>query len=219
VAAGLVLALAGPAAAKGPVGATITAPDGTTVALGGDENDAMPPATPDLITRMGLWRAFGSDEVGAPAAFTPAPPDGLSAEALGPRFQVDWSMYHGGADIGALVVTQFVYPQAPGGPVVFTPAGQLAEPYIDATVGGWARTTGDVAATLTALGVDLTARGPAAAPEPDPAPAARPTSSPASDPGPAVAPLLAGAGVAAAAAVAGVVLVRRHRRDALAAPG
>jgi hypothetical protein len=206
VAAGLVLAVALPAAAKGPVGLTVTGPGGTRVELGGDEHDAIGPALPRLITELGLWRALGSDDVGAPPAFTAALPDGLDAEALGPRFRVDWSMYHGGGDIGDLLVTQFVYPDAPGGPVVFTPAGQPADPYIPATVGGWARTTGDVTATLAALGVDLSARTPAARPAPAP------------DGGPDMGWVLVGA-VVATAVVGGAAVVHRRRSSALAAAG
>ena len=69
----------------------------------------------------------------------------------------------------------------PGGPVVHSPGGQPAEPYAPVTAGGWLRATGDPAAGLASLGVDLRRApirtAPAPAPVtagPDPAPAAAP---------------------------------------------
>jgi hypothetical protein len=219
VAAGLVLAVAVPATAKGPVGVTVTGPNGATpVVIDNDTQDTWPSGFGTLMTDMGMWGALGSQEEDAPAPFTPAPPDGLSSAALGPRFQLDWAMYHGGSGTGDLIVTQFLYPEAPGGPVVFTPAGQPVDPYVPLTLGGWTRTTGDVVATLEALGVDLSVKGPASAAEPASRPAPAPAPSP--DDGTALAPVVAGVGLAVAAAAAvGTVLVRRRRRDALPAAG
>ena len=211
LAAGLLAALASPAAAKGPVGVMITGPGGEAVGAGGSVDDTMPPAFMSLMTELGLWRALGSAEFEGPGPFSPAPPDGLAADALGPRFRVDWEMYHGGTAKGDLVLTQYVYPSAPGGPVVWTPGGQPIEPYAPETTGGWARTTGDVTATLTALGVDLSDRAPAAAPARTPARGAQGETD--------LAPALAGAGAAVLAAVVAAAVVVRRRRGAPAAAG
>jgi hypothetical protein len=211
LAAGLLVALASPAAAKGPVGVMITGPSGKAVGAGGSVEDPMPPAFMSLMSELGLWRALGSAELEGPGPFSPSPPDGLADDALGPRFRVDWEMYHGGTAKGDLVLTQYVYPSAPGGPVVYTPGGQPIEPYAPETTGGWARTTGDVTATLTALGVDLSARAPAAAPARTPARGAQG--------GTDLAPALAGAGAAVLAAVVAAAVVVRRRRGAPAAAG
>ena len=224
-AVGLVVALAGPAAAKGPTEVTVTYPDGAEVdidltASGRTEGN---PGT--LVEDMGLWSMLDPG-AGVPDV-TPSPPDGLAEDGLGPRYEVTWTMYD--AQEGFELV-QYLYPDAPGGALVHSPGGQPAEPYSPETSGGWLRSPGDPAASLAALGVDLDA--PASPPAGAAAPAAAgdggggaPT--PAADgaggdgggSGAAV-PVVPLAALAAVVAASGVVAAARHRgRRAAPAPG
>lgn len=208
-AVGLVVALAGPAAAKGPTGMTVTYPGGGEVEVdltqGATEEGRVGPGT--LMEDMGLWSVLGS---GVPV-LAPAPPEGLAEDDLGPRYSVAWTMYDGAE---GFELVQYLYPDAPGGPVVHSPGGQPAEPYAPVTAGGWLRATGDPVAGLASLGVDLSAprSAPAPAPAPDPAPAAAPEGAAGDGGWPGVAvPLAALAAVAAAAGVAAAVRIRGRR--------
>ena len=203
LAASVVVAAAGPAAAKGPSGASVTYPGGEEVEVGGPSGDG-PSGFGGLIDELGLWSVL--DPGSGVADLADEPPGGLARDDLGPRYTVTWHMYDArdGFDI-----RQDLYPEAPGGAVVHTEGGQPADPYSPETTGGWLRSPGDPAATLARLGVDLDA--PAAVPAP-----AGPAT--ASDPGPglggpAVALVVAGA----LAAVVAVAAVRRRRRWAGAA--
>ncbi|HET8617739.1 MAG TPA: hypothetical protein VFM27_02210 [Acidimicrobiales bacterium] len=217
-AVGLVVALAAPAAAKGPTGLTVTYPGGGEVDVdltqGGTEEDRAGPGS--LVEDMGLWTVLGSG-AGVPV-LAASPPDGLAEDGLGPRYTVTWTMYDGQ---DGFELVQYLYPDAPGGAVVHSPGGQPAEPYAPVTAGGWLRATGDPAARLAALGVDLGVDldAPRPAPAPDLAPAPDPARAAAPDPapdraggGPGVAvPLAALAAVAAAAGVAAAVRIRGRR--------
>lgn len=168
--AAVVVGGAGPASAKGPTEATVTWPSGQVAAIEPEKVEHMGFGT--LIDDMALWSMLDSGSV--VPGLAPAPPDGLAEDQLGPRYTVTWTMYHG-SDEG-LELTQHLYPEAPGGPVVFSPGDQPAEPYAPVTTGGWLRSPGDPAATLASLGVDLDAPPTGVpAPDPDPAPAARAT--------------------------------------------
>ena len=196
LAVSVVVAAAGPAAAKGPTGSTVTYPGGQEVEVGGPGDDHG--GLGALIDELGLWSAL--DPGAGVTDLADGPPGGLAPDDLGPRYTVSWHMYDArdGFDI-----RQDLYPEAPGGAVVHTEGGQPADPYSPETTGGWLRSPGDPAATLARLGVDLDA---------PPAPPAGPAT--ASDP----APGLGGAAVAlvvvagALAAVVAVAAVRRRRR-------
>ena len=210
---GLVVALAGPAAAKGPQGLTIGYPGGgPPVDLGGDgTNFQMGP----LTEQLGLWSAFGDPEVTPLTAEPPSAP-------VGAPYTVSWTMYHGGtADGGALVITQRLYLDPDGGALVYTEAGQDAGPYAEGgTRGGWFQAPASLEATLASAGFD-----PAASPPESPAPAAaaKATDEAAGDQGTARS-WLAPVGLAAAVAVGAVavgaagVAMRRGRRERDAAP-
>jgi hypothetical protein len=217
-AVGSVVALAGPAAAKGPTGVTVTYPGGGEVDVdltqGGTEEGRAGPGS--LIEDMGLWSVLGSG-AGAPV-LAASPPDGLAEDELGPRFTVTWTMYD--AQDGFEVV-QYLYPIAPGGPVVHSPGGQPAEPYAPVTAGGWLRAAGDPVAGLASLGVDLDAPRSAPAPAPGAAPAAAadaartraaaPEGAAGDGGGPGVAVPVAVLAVVAAAGVAAAVRIRGRR--------
>jgi hypothetical protein len=216
--AAVVIGGAGPAFAKGPTEATLTYPGGqeAEIELTGDGH----PGAPGLIDEMGLWSML--DPGSGVTDLAPAPPDGLAEDQLGPRYTVTWTMYDG---YDGFELYQHLYPDAPGGAVVYSPAGLPAEPYSPVTTGGWLRSPGDPVATLASLGVDLDAPPTGApAPGPDPAPAARATpaarTAGADDGNGTGLPIAAVAGlavVALAGAGAAVGLRRRGRRAAPAA--
>jgi hypothetical protein len=137
---------ASPASAKGPTEATVTDPGGATVPLvsenPGDGHDGgLMAAAEDL----GLWEGIGADGPGA-APVLDEPPG-----QLGPKFVVTWSLM-GPDPERPVVVTQHLYPQARGGPVVYTPPGQPA--YDHGTVGGWSRVRARTPETLAGLGFE-----------------------------------------------------------------
>jgi hypothetical protein len=210
---------AGPASAKGPTEATVTYPGGQGVRIEPTEVEHM--GFGALIEDMAMWSML--DAVSGVPDLAEAPPDGLADDQLGPRYTVTWTMYHG-SDEG-LELYQHLYPEAPGGAVVYSPGGQPAEPYSQVTTGGWLRSPGDPVATLASLGVDLDAPPTGApAPGPDPAPAARGTpaarTAGADDGNGAGLPMVAVGGlavVALAGAGAAVGLRLRGRRAAPAA--
>ncbi|HEY7071561.1 MAG TPA: hypothetical protein VH479_15645 [Acidimicrobiales bacterium] len=205
---GLVVAVAGPAAAKGPTGVTIGYPGGgPPVDLGGDGPSSQ---IGPLTEQLGLWSALGDIEVAPLAAEPPSEP-------VGEPYTVRWTMYHGGTVDGALVITQRLYLDPDGGGLVYTEAGQDAGPYAeDGTRGGWFQAPASLSRTLTAAGFD-----PAAPPPAGPAAAAGDEAAPDQGSG---RPWLAPVGLAAAAAVgasavgAAGVAVRRGRRERDAAP-
>jgi hypothetical protein len=204
VVAGLValVAAAGPAVAKGPTGLTITHPGkGGSVELPtkGHDNVSMG----RLVEAFGLWSALDPEGAGPLDADRPA-------GDLGPAYRVEWTMVTA-SPADPLTLTQTLYPDAPGGPVVHTDADQPADPYAPRTAGGWFRAPADLERALADAGFTPSAPPPA-----------RPAASPAADP-PAAgggAPVAAAALVlAAAAGTAGVVAARRRRRGAAAAAG
>jgi len=165
--AAVVVGGAGPVAAKGPTEATVTWPGGQEAEIEPTEGEDM--GFGPLLEDMAVWSMLDPGS-GAPDLAS-APPDGLAEDQLGPRYTITWTMYDASE---GFELYQHLYPEAPGGPVVYSPGGLLAEPYSPVTTGGWLRSPGDPVATLASLGVDLDAPPAAApAPGPDPAPAAR----------------------------------------------
>lgn len=211
IAAGLaaVLAAAGPAAAKGPTAVTITYPgSGGSVDLPTKDSDHA--SMGRLVEAFGLWSALQPDG-GAGPLLTEPPTKG--AADLGPAYDVVWSMVTESPD-KPVMVSQTLYPEAPGGPLVHTEAGQPAAPYAPRTAGGWFRAPADLEPALAAAGFTWT--------PPNPAKAAAGT--PAADPASGgdgtfpVAPAVLALTVVAAGA-AGLAAARRRRRDAPAATG
>ncbi len=135
----LVAVTAAPAAAKGPMEATITDPSGRTTELR-PAGDPEPGTAGDLLLLaedMGLWEAMD------PTVDLPAdPPTGP-----GPAFPVAWLLAGPGEP---LRLEQTLYPQAPGGPLVHTRPGQAG--YDGETGGGWYRASSRLMDTLASLG-------------------------------------------------------------------
>ena len=130
-----VLALAAPAFAKGPGGATID----------GDGIDA-PIVVEDLGALVG--------DTGWSAAIFEQVPDPMLDEAptsdLGPAVTIRWDVP--GPDGSGDVIEQRVHPYADGGPLVYTRPGQRLFGSEQAR-GGWFRAPTRLVGTLQALGV------------------------------------------------------------------
>jgi hypothetical protein len=187
------LALAGPASAKGIQSATITGP-------GLDEPIDVPPSEGDggrLAALTAVWEVMPGQ---------PQPP-GLSQQAptgqLGRRYTVTWRLMTGPDETTA--IRQDVYPDAAGGPLVHTAAGQ---PIFDGTtVGGWYEAPSGLRDMLRALGVPPAGT---ALVEPSAAtPSAELAPSPRHSPWPGV--MFGAAGALALAGVGGAVAIRARR--------
>ena len=129
LAAGLALALAAPAAAKGPDQATITGPglDGPIV-LGGDAE----------ANTSSLFGRFVDDTGFVPGVFrqTPDPMlDDKPTAMLGRRYIIVYRVPDGNG--GAATVRQELYPDAVGGAVTYMRPGQRIFGGDHATRGGW----------------------------------------------------------------------------------
>jgi hypothetical protein len=139
----LAATLAGPAAAKGPIGVTITGPGlAEPVVLRGN-------AEASATSRIGRIVQFGG---WFPQAFRQTP-DSTTRQAptkrLGPRYAATWIVPVGGGR--SMTIRQDLYPWASGGPVTHMRAGQ---PIFDsATHGGWYRGSFALRTTLVSLGV------------------------------------------------------------------
>jgi hypothetical protein len=188
VALALVVALAGPAQAKGIQSATITGPGID------DPIDFSPPDGDggDLAALTGVWEAMP----GQPQA--PALMDQAPTAQLGPRFRITWRLVTGPDDVTA--IRQDLYPYADGGPLVHTPVGQPI--FAESTSGGWREAPVALRDRLRAIGVpeagDVTAPSAGGAQRP--------------------AVFTVATGVVALAGVGGAVAVRRARRRERVAP-
>jgi hypothetical protein len=199
----LVVASAGPAAAKGPTELTITPPGGG------------PPVELEmgsLSEDLGLWSALGDPEGPRFSAEPPVAP-------VGEPYIVRWTMYH--PTETPIVITQQLWLDSSGGGLIYTEPGQEMGPYAPDGIGsgGWLQAPADLGARLAAAGFDPTSP-PAVA-----APAAKTTADEAraSDDGAtngwwAPVGLAAAAAVGATALAAAATAVRRGRRARDAAP-
>jgi hypothetical protein len=135
----VLLAGAGPAAAKGPSSGEISGP-------GIDEPIVLEPEPESDGAMLG-------DELGFFAAAFQQQPDPMLADAptddLGPKLTITWTVPDGEGT--PATITQDLYLYAAGGPLTFTPEQSLW-PGQDVQ-GGWFRAPDDVVATLVGLGV------------------------------------------------------------------
>src|SRR5262245_47219213 len=116
------MASAGPAWAKGIESASITGP-GLDHPL-----DATPPGDGGrLATLTGFWDVMPGQP--RPPTFSEQAPPGT----LGPRYTITWRLMTGPEETTA--IRQDLYPDAAGGPLVHTAAGQPI--FEGTTVGGW----------------------------------------------------------------------------------
>jgi hypothetical protein len=217
----VMVALATPALAKGATQASITGPGlarpvTVSVAAGSEALPGQGDALSSLADQTGLFTAlFGPNLSDVSRPDKPSrlrtPP---AAATLGPKYAVTYTVpgITPAPGQASSQIRQFLYPRAPGGPVVYTPPGQqgFGQP-LQAT--GWLRGTSQLTAILTRLGVPAGASLPsvpssAASVRAAPAPAA------ASKPNHTTAQawLIATIASAAAIAIAGTALWLRRRR-------
>lgn len=147
----LALALAAPAAAKGPDQATITGPglEGNNQIVFGSKGD--PGAgTPfgALVENTGFFPAvFGQ----SPNPMLAGMPDG----DLGPRYVIAYRVPGPNNELDA--IRQDLYPYAVGGPVTYMKPGQPV--FGNETLGGWYRTPESFKQTLISVGLPKSAPG------------------------------------------------------------
>jgi hypothetical protein len=204
--------LATPALAKGPSQARITGPGLVhPILVSGGGEPGQQGRLASLAEQTNLFTVlFGAGgSVPAPTRLRTPPPKA----SLGPRYTVIYTVPgvtpQPSEQFGQ--IRQYLYPRAVGGPIIYTPPGQLGfgRPLL---VTGWIRGSRQLTRTLALLGVPP---GPGKQ-------AARPSRlSPAAQPAPAhqqgsgaLAWLIASAAAFAAAALAGTALWLRQRKPA-----
>jgi hypothetical protein len=147
--------------AKGPDQATITGPGlDEPIVVSGSGEPGSGYELSDLADGSGLFLVMFEQ---TDRRVVSEAPDG----PLGPKFELSFRVPDG-TDT-ASTVRQELYPQAAGGPMTYTEAGQAV--FGMTTRGGWYRTPSSFAELLVRLGVPATATGqshaePVAAPEP-----------------------------------------------------
>jgi hypothetical protein len=224
---------AGPAAAKGPTQVRITDPAGHSTEITGSKEQHG--ALMQLAEDLGLWEALDPAGEALPAD-PPVHP--------GREFRVEWTLFgpaEGSGDPGGRTVVQRLYPQARGGPLVYTEPGQDGGPVVPAAhsltstpsssmaTGGWYRASSRLPHTLEALGWQTKwsyiEGEPAVDPPGGPAASALAPGVAEPEPGRAwharagVRAAGAGGAVLAAAAAAAALARRRGRRGAPVAAG
>jgi hypothetical protein len=215
----VIAAVATPAFAKGATQASITGPGLARPVTVSAQGEALP-GQGDTLSRLaeqtGLFTVLFGPGSGMPDEPSPlrTPP---AAASLGPKYTVTYTVPGVTPEPGQAngQIRQYLYPRAAGGPVIYTPPGQqgFGQP-LQAT--GWLRSTPQLTATLTRLGVPAGASLPSA---PGHAASARATPAPAAAPAPddtaAPAWLIATIVSAVAIVMAGTALwLRRHFRPA-----
>ena len=202
-----VITLATPALAKGPSQASITGPGLVhAIAVSGNGEPGMQSPLATLAGQTGLFTVLFGADAGVipqtPALRTPPP-----KATLGPRYTIIYTVPGvPQPDQQDGRIRQDLYPDAAGGPVVYTPPGQdgFGGPL---AVTGWLRASPGLTRTLARLGVRPRPRAQAApATSPHAAPAAHQASS-----GPLAWLIVSAAAIAAAALAA---LRRHHRKPA-----
>jgi LPXTG-motif cell wall-anchored protein len=208
------VSLATPALAKGPSQASITGPGLVrAIVVSGEGEPGQQGTLAVLAGQTGLFTAlFGADITGIPETPTSlrTPPP---KAALGPRYTISYTVPgvtpQPGEQFGR--IRQDLYPDAAGGPVIYTPPGQdgFSQPL---QVTGWLRASPLLTRTLTQLGIPLRPVTPASPPT---RPSAVPPAAAHQTGSQALAWLIAAAVAIGAAALAGAVL-RRRRKPAIA---
>jgi hypothetical protein len=204
--------LAAPALAKGPSQARITGPGlAHAIVVSGDGEPGQPGRLASLAEQTSLFTVlFGLGGSGSPPARPVTPPPQAS---LGPRYTVVYTVPgvdpQPGDEFGR--VRQDLYPDATGGPLIYTPPGQRGFGQAPQAA-GWLRGSAQLPHTLTQLGVPQRSGTQAAqqASRPRAAHAAAAPQAGSPDPG----WLVAFAAAIAAAALAGAALWLRHRKPA-----
>lgn len=200
--AGLVMAIAIPALAKGV--------DAVTLSGGGEEVFFAGSGEPNTNTKLSnladgahFFEALWEDE---PQVTRPA-------GDLGPRVTAEWRFPTSATE--ATIIVQYLYPAAEAGPVGHIPGGQ--ELYQEVNQDNWFPLAPDIVEDLAAIGFDVAAVGLESAAVTDPAPpkAAPPTATAAreatpSRPSASTIPWLMAVGLAMGAVLALSGIIRRR---------
>ena len=200
------ITLATPALAKGPSRARISGPGlAHAIVVSGDGEPGQPGMLSTLAQQTSLFSVMFGPNAPMPAQLRTPP-----AASLGPRYTIIYTVYgqftRPGEQFGQ--IRQDLYPRAAGGPVIYTPPRQPGGPV---PFSGWFRAGRHLPRTLARLGISPRADALAG----PPALAAHPVA--AQQAGSWAIPWLIGAAAAiAAAALAGTVLLLRHRKPAAA---
>ena len=211
LAAGMCIAaaitLAAPALAKGASQARITGPGlAHAIVVSGNGEPGQPGRLGTLAVQTGLFIVL----FGANAGVLPQTPKQLRTPppeaSLGPRYTITYTVPgvtpRPGEQFGR--IRQDLYPRAAGGLLVYTPPGQNGFGGL-LSVTGWLRASPRLSRTLAQLGISP--------PAGTPAPAAHLVAAQQAG-SRAVSWLIASAAAIAAAALAGTVLLLRHRKPA-----
>ena len=201
------ITLAPPALAKGPSQARISGPGlAHAIVVSGNGEPGQPGRLGTLAVQTGLFIVL----FGANAGVLPQTPKQLRTPppeaSLGPRYTITYTVPgvtpRPGEQFGR--IRQDLYPRAAGGLLVYTPRGQNGFGGL-LSVTGWLRASPRLARTLAQLGISP--------PAGTPAPAAHLVAAQRAG-SRAVSWLIASAAAIAAAALAGTVLLLRHRKPA-----
>ena len=201
------ITLAAPALAKGPTQARISGPGlAHAIVVSGNGEPGQPGRLGTLAVQTGLFIVL----FGANAGVLPQTPKQLRTPppeaSLGPRYTITYTVPgvtpRPGEQFGR--IRQDLYPRAAGGLLVYTPRGQHGFGGL-LSVTGWLRASPRLARTHAQLGISP--------PAGTPAPAAHLVAAQRAG-SRAVSWLIASAAAIAAAALAGTVLLLRHRKPA-----
>lgn len=141
--AATVIAFGSPAEAKGPSELMITGVGvGRPIIL---EEDS--PVWSSIVNESAFFdAAFSTNDSFGASAFATTRPSSAHVD-LGPRLRLTWTVYWDRAHH----LVQDLYPDAPGGSLLYTPAGQ--ELYDHETMGGWYRAPSRFVDALESAGV------------------------------------------------------------------
>jgi len=201
------ITLAAPALAKGPSQARISGPGlAHAIVVSGNGEPGQPGRLGTLAAQTGLFIVLFGANAGVlaqtPKQLRTPPPEA----SLGPRYTITYTVPgvtpRPGEQFGR--IRQDLYPRAAGGLLVYTPRGQNGFGGL-LSVTGWLRASRGLARTLAQFGISPPAGTPATAANPVAAQQAGTR---------AVSWLIASAAAIAAAALAGTVLLLRHRKPA-----
>ena len=202
------ITLATPALAKGPSQARISGPGlAHAIVVSGNGEPGQPGALATLAQQTRLFSVMFGPNTPMPPRLRAAPP----AASLGPRYTIIYTVFgqftRPGEQFGH--IRQDLYPRAVGGPVIYTPPGQRADPV---PFPGWVRAGRHLPRTLAKLGA-RPRPGTETAPQARLPAAAHPAAA-RQEGSPTLAWLIASAAAIAAAALAGAALWLRHRKPA-----
>jgi len=150
-----VMTLVTPALAKGPTQARITGPGlARGIVISGNGEPGQLSKLAMLATRTNLYAVlFGpGGSIQAPVRLRIPPP----AASIGPRYTITYTLPgatpQGTVKLGR--IRQDLYPLAAGGPLIYTPSGQIGfgQPL---RIPGWIRASTRLTRTLSKLGVPL----------------------------------------------------------------